>query len=503
MAAKQTEMTDKQAQLIANAVMTRAELMAGLLENNKRDLNRECQYPDNPTFKDYYDLFVREGVANRAIRIICEESWQVDPHVYETEDQTETQFEMMLNKIVEHRNLWHYLERLDVISGIGQFAVMLIGIDDGQQLDVPAYTINSKGEVQEADRQHEITYLRVYSQKVTKVSKYVEDPTNPRFGLPEFYAIDLTAVDDESKRDSFTPENYASPKEIQTENAEGTKVHWTRVIHFCDTDNCVDSEIFALPRAEPNINRLLDIRKILGGSAESHWKGGFPGFSIETKDKDGGAVIDSAAIRQQVEGMMHTLRRYMTLDGATVNTLDSQIADPEPHFKVQVMALAMQIGCPYRKLLGTEEAKLAGAQDTIDWNRRLQRRQAKILSPRLIRETVNRFMALGVLPTVETYFVDWEDLFAPSDKEKADVAEVMTKLMAMYVTSELSTLIPPLEFFTVVVGWDQATAQAVLDAAYDQLADEDKLLDHDHNHDEDEADEDEEESSDEDEDEEA
>ena len=48
-------------------------------------------------------------------------------------------------------------------------------------------------------------------------------------------------------------------------------------------------------------NRLLDARKILGGSGEMFWRGGFPGYSFEVNSGMDGAEVDTTSLRSEME----------------------------------------------------------------------------------------------------------------------------------------------------------------------------------------------------------
>lgn len=250
-------LTDDQVKYLANsALMTREALAQQLEGGHIVDVNKECGYKDDPTIDDYVALYEREGVANRVIRLLPEETWQVDPYVYETEDATETAWEKLLAELVDTHNLWAKLEALDVASGIGQFGGMIIGLNDGQKLATPVKGFDTDGKVLDASaavEQREILYLRVYSQKYLKVIELETNQSNLRYGLPKMYELEVQTIEVEGETTAKAPDDNK------------VKIHWSRVIHV--TDGCINSEAYSAPRAEPNYNRLMDVRKTLGGAA--------------------------------------------------------------------------------------------------------------------------------------------------------------------------------------------------------------------------------------------
>lgn len=117
----------------------------------RRDLNSECGYPGRWVDPQYYqDLYDREPIATRVVQLYPLESWQVQPSVYEKEDaEAHTPFEEGWDALPSRLRggskykdekgnpIWEYLKRVDILSGIGRYGVILFGIDDGLPLSEP------------------------------------------------------------------------------------------------------------------------------------------------------------------------------------------------------------------------------------------------------------------------------------------------------------------------------------------------------------------------------
>lgn len=115
------------------------------LTDDRRDINAECYFPPSITAQMYRDLYERDAIAARVVEVMPKESWQVQPTVYETEDPDDaTEFEQAwdeLGKSLSHTKsyyqdeqgspVWEYLLRADILSGIGQYGVIMLGLDDG------------------------------------------------------------------------------------------------------------------------------------------------------------------------------------------------------------------------------------------------------------------------------------------------------------------------------------------------------------------------------------
>jgi hypothetical protein len=455
-------------QILANALTTRTALLQQLLDPKGRDLDKECGYPRDITPEHYKALYDREGIAARVVQIYPEESWQTDPEVYETEDETETPFEKAWKDNAERHNFYHYLQNVDELSGIGHFGVLLIGIDDGKDLKEPvagykepsyvavdeAAPVEGTPAVEPAAVTRKILYLRCFDESLVQINKYDTDITSPRYGLPVEYTLTFA-------------ETKASGSGAAVDLTSRV-VHWHRVLHVAD--NRKSSETFGVPRMRSTYNRLYDLRKILGGSGEMFWLGAFPGYSFEVNPElaGEGVEIDATAMREEFQNYANGLQRYLALTGVTAKSLAPQVADPTQHVHTHLMAIAVTIGVPLRVFMGSEEGKQAADQDGKRWNSRLMKRQKKYLTPLVVRPFGDKLIAMGVLPKPAEWHVFWPDLNAPGDEEKMANLEKVMRAVASYITSGAQTLIPPLEFFTKFVGLDEDEATAILEAAMEE-----------------------------------
>lgn len=458
------EFVREQAQLIRNAIATRQELMRQLMDP-RRDLEAECGYPTTISVKDYRNMYDREGPGARVVDIWPDESWRVDPDIYEDEDEAvETEFELAVKQvgmallgdslhepIKEGNPLFHYLHRVDQMSGIGHYGILLLGLDDGMNLNDPAKGIDEKGRRVGTPSQRRLLYLRVFDESQVQITKYVTDTTNPRYGMPESYNITFMDLETVSASSGVGLDNTMKA------------VHWSRVLHVAD--NCQSSEVWGVPRMRKNFNRLCDIRKIAGGSAEMFWKGAFPGYSFELQPDLVDVDIDTAAVRAEFERYSNGLQRYLALTGLQAKSLSPQVADPKGHLEQQLKLIAIAEGIPWRILAGSEEAKLASTQDKDSWNERVAYRQKTYLTPRLIVPFIDRLIALGVLPMPEKFRVEWPDLNTATEGEVIDNAVKRTQALSSYILGQCNQLMPPREYLTLVHGYDEETVDGIIESA--------------------------------------
>ncbi len=444
--------------LVFNAMTQRQDLLSTMFDP-RRDINDECGYPNEISDDQYRQMYDRE-MGRRVVNVYPEETWRMLPRVYEDPDpEVVTPFEASWDELEAKHNLLHYMQRADELSGVGHYGVILVGLNDGQPLHMPVDGFNDDGTVTTPRQGTEIIYLRVLDESLVDIASWESDPTNRRYGQPTAYNITLS-----------DPRNQEASAVASPPDTTETRVHWTRIVHVAD--NRKTSEVLGTPRMEPVWNRLYDLRKVLGGSGEMYWRGGFPGVALETQPGLENAELDETATREMMYDYMNGLQRYIALTGMTAKSLAPQISDPTSTFEAQIKAICIVIGVPYRVFMGTEEARLAGEQDTNAWNGRLQNRQVRYVTPMLINPFVQRLLDYGVLvpPAEENgWTVEWPDAHTPSELQRAEVASKRTEALAKYVGGGVDTLIPPFEYLTHITGLEKDTVEAILDAAIDHI----------------------------------
>jgi len=227
-----------------------------------------------------------------------------------------------------------------------------------------------------------LLFMRCFDESLVQVVRYEWNIRNPRFGLPVMYRITLN--------DPRQPHSGVGLP-LAT-----VYVHWSRVIHVADNLHC--SEIFGVPRMRPNLNRILDLRKIYAADGEGYWRNAFTIVSAETHPQLGGDVLlDESKIKDEFQRLFHGLQRQMVTKGMSLKTLAPVVTDPTPHIAVQLEAICIQLGCPIRVFKGSERGELASGQDDEAWNERKRERQLNYLTPKVIVPLVDRLIQLGVL----------------------------------------------------------------------------------------------------------
>jgi uncharacterized protein len=434
--------------------MSRDALIAKHLDKEGRDLNKICGYPENPTIRDFMAMYDREGLGKCVNDLYPDECWKGFPNVYQTKNQkVETGFEKAVNAWVKRLNIWTELHRLDKIAGLGEYGILLLGYNDKGALDKPVRGINDQG-IRTGTPNWKMIFVQPFAQIHARVVSLDTNRNSPRYQLPLMYEMQFA---DTAPSSGF---EYVQSSTSATQ----VRVHWTRVLHFAD--NRMTSRWKGIPRLRPNYNRLMDIRKTLGGSAEMFWAAAFPGYSVETlPDLVDGAEMDEDSVKEQFARYLNGMQRYLAMTGVHVNSLAPQIANPKEHMEEQYRALAATIRAPMRILLGSESGHLASDQDRINWNERISGRRTRILEPEMINPLVERQILVGEFPQPDQWFTEWPDLASLAAKDQADIALKIAQALLQYVTSGSETVIPPLEFMVEVLKMPYETAYAIQQAA--------------------------------------
>lgn len=444
-------------QMAMNSYITARANMFRRLLDPRRDIKAECGYPSDMTAQEYWELYQEDPLANRSNCVYPLESWQRTPTVYEKEkEKIATPFEKRWDQIGKSLNpvksyykeekynkVWSYLKRLDILCGVGQYGVMLMGFNDDNGGDLtkplPGYNDTEvKGKMvfnattgvlekkvipdkakktpndsisTESQTSKDVSptgidlkYLRVFPQHLAQVTEYENRPNSPRRGHPKFY--NLTFNDFNDIDTGGTGSSTAT-----------VKVHWSRVIHVAD--GLESNEIFAPSRLKPVLYPILDARKGRGAGAEGTWKGTFMGLSIESLPQVAGDLdVDERKLRNMMEDYFNSQDRALFLDGMTAKPIAPQLGDVTPLVELNIGMICIKLGCPIRIFKGSERGELASSQDDDAWNDRLKERQANFIIPSIIVPFVDRLIGVGVLPEPPDGFkVDWPDLTSQSETQ--------------------------------------------------------------------------------------
>lgn len=417
-----------------------------------RDLDVQFGYPEVVNKMMYEQLFSRNAIANRVISLYPAECWLNAPDIYDQDMPSHSEFEEAVDKVFTKHHCFGFLKRIDQLSGIGNYGVLLFGVSDGKPLNEPIDGIEEELPEELEQGEYKLLYLRTFSHGYVEISQTEYRTDNPRYGQPTMYRIQFNDNDHDLEGGN-----------IDMRTAD---VHWTRVLHVAD--NRKISEVFGVPRLQVVYNNILDIKKITGSSGEMFYKGAYPGFAVEAVDDvTSGVQLDLESMRHQIELYENDLQRWIGLTNAHVNALSPQVQSPKDHISAQLEQITIALACPMRVFMGSERGELASSQDAEAWNNRLTERMNTYLSPFLVRSFVTRLIQIGALPVPKngTFQIKWTDLNTQTESEKADVAGKWLGNISSYISGNMESLLVPQDALQLYGNMSEEEARGVLDRA--------------------------------------
>lgn len=375
--------------------ISRASLFSrlGITHDGKRDLYDVFGYKTNLSYDDYFDKYIRQDIAGRAVDAFPQATWGSAPRL----DGTKT-FLKAWNNFNNQFQIWNIILRLDRLLGLGQYAVLYLGLNDNRPSD------SAPGKPRGGLK---VLYIQPLSEKTAKVKEYETDPKNPRFGLPKIYSLQLEPPKDQAG-------GVTSQTPIQSRD-----IHWMRCIHV--VEDPLENEVFGVARLQRVYNVLDDLLKVCGGSAETFWITANRGMQADV-DKDMSFTNDDAAkLTDEIDEYIHGLRRFIRTRGVKVSALGSDTPDPRGTFDILVTMLSAALGIPKRILLGSEAGQLASEQDRTNWANRIEERRTNFAEPRVIFPLFNRLTDLGILPKGLNKII-WPSAFRMSPFERSQTA---------------------------------------------------------------------------------
>lgn len=393
---------------------SRAELATqlGKQYEGKRDVYKAAGYKKEIEFLDYDAKYTRQDIAGRVVDAPAIATWSEPPEIRDG-DEGETPFTKMWEKLVnfnklvdsidDQKSIWHFLTRIDMMSGIGRYGVLLVGINDGLDLDKPLTKNTPFSTSPDTPKiPAQFLYLSPYDEKAADINSVSNSPKSRRFNLPETYTISMSA-------DLL---NVDGPTIRQT-------VHWSRVIHVAE--GLRNNEIFGTSRLEGIYNRLDDLEKILAASGEAAWRLAQKGI-IASARKGKELTDDDDAHKSAVEDFVHDLTRYLEVEGMDITVLGGEIVDPTGIVKSFVSIISAETGIPQRMLLGSEAGHLASEQDERNWASRITTRQIEYAEPVILRPLISRLIYSGILPSPTSggYQVIWPSVMKLSALEESE-----------------------------------------------------------------------------------
>lgn len=364
--------------------------LVGRMFHGQRDLYAVFGYNRVPLYQESWQRYRRQDIASRVIDAPVNALWSNPPIVSSTDDT----WNKAWNDIVINHSLWSAIARADKMAGLGNYSVLLVGLNGGKKLDIPAMPMEGA----------KVIYLQPYDYGCTSIVEIEADSSKPRFGKPRLYQI--------------TPTRLQQPKPAAMPAVPSFTIHYSRLVHIAE--NCLSDEIFGNPRIERVWNLLDDLLKVCGGTAETFWLTANRGMQVDVDKEMDLSPDDETALSEEIEEYINQLRRVIRTRGVKITNLGSETPDPKGIFDMIMCLMAGATGIPKRILLGSEAGQLASGEDRNNWAERIEERRKDFGEPVVLWPLIRVLTNAGVLPEISgNISINWPDAFRLTPLEKA------------------------------------------------------------------------------------
>jgi hypothetical protein len=355
-------------------------------------------------------MYNRGGIAKRLVDAYPDAIWARPPVLWaQGDDNWTVEFLQWADDI----NLWPTLYRLDRLSRLGHYAILLIGTDR-PGLEMPLRNAR------------QITYLQPYGEQSVSIEQWDRDPASPNFGKPTLYRIYPEGT-------GFTPRNTGN---TVGRGGGGTGsirssflVHASRIIHIAR--GTLEDEIYGTPFMAPVWDYLTDLRKVVGSSSESYWIMANRGLQADIDKEMSLNAEDQAALQTEIDEYFHGFRRFIRTKGVELNPLQNEVADPKGPFDVLVTLISGTSAIPKRILLGSEAGQLASTQDKGNWAERIEEERALGSEPSIIKPFMKFAMRNRILRAPSSQVnISWPDAYRMSPLERGQTSAQTARTIA-------------------------------------------------------------------------
>jgi hypothetical protein len=398
--------------VVNNGVRQLSSMFPGFFPAAKHNHYADFGFPTTLSFKQLYDMYLRNGIAHAAVDKTIAKTWQENPFILDHErdgseggDKKETPLERDIRLRFDALRVWQRLADTDARSMVGKYAAVILRLADGKKFDQPVDRVPGG-----LDGLVEI--VPAWEGQLT-VSEWDTDETSETYGQPKMFA--------------FNEANVATGQQ----NHRAFNVHPDRVIVWSKTGDLHGSSAL-----EAGYNDLVTIEKIVGAGGEGFWKNAKSAPVLEV-DKEAKIVEMAKAMgvqpsevadkmNEQVEDWQKGFDQLLMIQGMQAKTLGVTLPSPEHFFGVALQSFAASVSIPLKILVGNQTGERASTEDATDWAQTNNARRANIVVPNILT-LVRRLERFGILAAGKDWFIDWADLTEASMAEKIDRAVKMTE----------------------------------------------------------------------------
>lgn len=360
------------------------------------------------SFSMYKDMYDRIGACRNGCDTWIDNCWITPPVVSIGEDDHERAgSELIFDEYEKRVGLFHALKEADRMQFPAHYSGVIVRVSDGLAPDKPLTKV-SLNEIRQL--------IPVWEGQLIPAS-FDTNRNSDRYGLPETYNYNSRSVEN-------------SPE--QMDGVVSDTIHWTRVWIF--NEGATGQSIYGTSGIEPSFNALMDWEKMRGSGGEGAWRAAAQRFVMTAKEnmqRPSDKVLDE--LSETLTEMFKSFDTVPYIGGSELQSLNNNMPNVEHYLEATRQDIAAGFKLSTKGIFGSQEGVLAGDQDTSSDARKFQSRRENYLK-RQIEQVINWHLMFTDLPD-EDWQVSWDDLAAPSMKQKLENVEIMARInqaMALY-----------------------------------------------------------------------
>ncbi len=241
------------------------------------------------------------------------------------------------------------------------------------------------------------------------------DENSPRRGLPEFYTINIGAVDN------------TQPIAANTNEGE-IVVHWTRVIH--DAPRLDEHPYYGESAIDPLFDDLVGGRNARWGMYQGYYRNGqgFPVITTKATKKENEDWVANGGIDE----VMNARGYFVCGEGEGVDFKGAQASalNPTSYFDTYFSFISAATSVTADVIKGISAGRISG-------NEAGERKYFKVVSllqhqkELMLRELIDRLIQTRQVEFEGEYFIEWIDPFEVNPQDKASIDYLLTRKAAL------------------------------------------------------------------------
>lgn len=365
-------------------------------------------YPTALDFHFYHLMYSRVGLAGAVVDIKTDLCWLNRPTVKRGDKEDET-----FKEFSKRTKLWGSLKQLDKMQSVGHYAGAIVRVADGKELREP---LNM-----DSIALDDIESFTPAWESQLIVGTLDSNPKSPRYGLPVTY----------------TYNQRVDIKTNQRDGGESVTVHHSRVIIM--NEGAAGNTIYGRSDLERPYNSIISWASIIGAGGEGFKRmasarhvlqqlANGEQYSMPSEDQ-----LD--AITEALEDMQQDpFSAVPYLGGMELKSIQATLSDPKGFSEITLNDVSASCGFSAKGLIGAQEGRLAGSQDSDSDKQRAQSRCDNFLIDFLqdfamwLEDKCKDF-------TTDDLEFEFPDLMAPSDASKLENAHKMAQINKELVAS--------------------------------------------------------------------